>query len=536
MDSILSISNHLRLSSLILLFSVFGCSQIKKLNPWSEKPSAVHNSVEDKKPKVIPNFGPTKKNMDGFVDITEKVGLNINEAVAFNIVDLNHDGYSEIVVIPTYYSTPKVYFFDAKTMKYSQNYELTLFDEFLRVSFVLFEDFNKDGVIDMLAIVANQKTELAKIKPIIFQGENKKGIIHFTKKTDWLSSPAHPTISAVPLDFNNDGFLDLYMGNWFYQTSLNTLPLADEFYLSDKKKLKPNNGLLLGEHDKDSNTGVYRNARPTYGLSICDIDLNNRMDILTAATGQYPNKLWLNRYSSKSQGYRFQDFGKETHYSDDFKGRFTQRGGGRSFLGLCADYNNDGIWDVFMAELNHNWDQETIDRSSLLTGSTFSFPPKFFRTEYLSDAKDINWNQADRRGIWADFNNDGLLDLLVDNSGFPPHSKLILFEQLPDHSFEDKSVILGLDITNPLNTVALDYNQDGKMDILSFQTDMRDKRIKKRAYLFKNNQVFLKKRAFRFFLEGDKSNRRGIGAVIYFRVKKLDLIQTKKQIVQYSYG
>ena len=81
---------------------------------------------------------------------------------------------------------------------------------------------------------------------------------------------------------------------------------------------------------------------------------------------------------------------------------------------------------------------------------------------------------SSRRGSWVDFNNDGLLDLLVDNSGFPPHSKLIMFYQNEDHSFEDQSVQLGVDITNPLNTTILDFNRDGKMDFITFQTDTRN--------------------------------------------------------------
>ena len=133
--------------------------------------------------------------------------------------------------------------------------------------------------------------------------------------------------------------------------------------------------------------------------------------------------------------------------------------------------------DIFLGELSHSYDNESVDRSSILTGSKESFPPFFIRTEYLSHTQTEQWNQGDRRGVWLDYNLDGRIDLLVDNSGFPPHSRLVLFEQDKDHGFSNISTKAGLDIVNPTGTITLDINRDGAPDILTSQNNIRNSEI-----------------------------------------------------------
>src|SRR5690606_1206196 len=152
----------------------------------------------------------------------------------------------------------------------------------------------------------------------------------------------------------------------------------------------------------------------------------------------------------------------------------------------------------------HAYDNSSVDKSSILTGSKETYPPYFLRTEYLSDAHNDYWNQGDRRAIWFDYNLDGRVDLLVDNSGFPPHSKLVLFEQDETKSFINNAGQLGIDIVNPMSSIILDLNRDGKMDIITAQNNIRRSEIPARLYVFENH-VKTTGRAFRFHLEDRKS-------------------------------
>jgi hypothetical protein len=74
----------------------------------------------------------------------------------------------------------------------------------------------------------------------------------------------------------------------------------------------------------------------------------------------------------------------------------------------------------------------------------------------------------------------------VDNSGFPPYSRLVLFEQDENHSFFNISTNAGIDIVNPTGTVVLDINKDGAPDILTSQNNIRNSDIPPRLFLFQN--------------------------------------------------
>ena len=116
-----------------------------------------------------------------------------------------------------------------------------------------------------------------------------------------------------------------------------------------------------------------------------------------------------------------------------------------------------------------SYDNDSRDVSGILTGFALAPSIKFFRRNYYRDDGSQLNHRGDRRGVWLDYNSDGLLDLLVDNSGFPPHSRLVLFQQESDHGFLDQSEQLGIDILNPSSTITIDFDRDGNVDILTGQ-------------------------------------------------------------------
>ena len=143
-----------------------------------------------------------------------------------------------------------------------------------------------------------------------------------------------------------------------------------------------------------------------------------------------------------------------------------------------------------------------------------------------------NWNQGDRRAFFFDYNFDGLLDLIVENSGFPPSSRLVLFKQQKDNSFSEVSKFAGIDVVNPSGTIMLDVNIDGKMDLITGQTDVRDNTLKKRIYLFENRVEWEGRRSLRIFLRGKNANVQGIGAMVLMKTSK----GIRRHWVEYSHG
>jgi hypothetical protein len=513
---------------------LLGCSSQEIDQKENER--EIEQALEGLEERKEVDFGPSRKDQAAlqFLDKSEKYGLNGLSASTIMLVHLNQDEYIDLVLIEDYFSQAKFFLFDSKKNKFTPIE--SLFNKNIKSSYIVFTDFNKDGITDALSAVLNQKTELSQKSIQLFYGEYKEGLLHFIEDESFTTIPPMASSSLGIIDYNLDGYLDFYIGNWFTQQKGSTIPAKDFLYVYKDKKYQNQTKLIEGEDQKNVDQTMFVNAAPTYGVQVCDVDQNGFPDILTTSTNGYANKLWLNKYKFREQYRYLQDYGVVSGYAGDPEGSLTARGGGRTFGVACADYNNDGIMDVFLGESSHNYDSPMVDKSSILTGSTFKFPPKFIRTEYVLDAYDLDWSESDKRGVWFDYNNDGLLDLLVENSGYPPHSRMLLFKQLNDNSFLNIGKEVGIDIVNPLSTVILDINKDGYMDILTTQSELRDSRINPRLYLFENRGGLNRAKVLRVFLSGVKANTQGLNATVELKINTKDGIETRMQTVAYSYG
>ena len=112
---------------------------------------------------------------------------------------------------------------------------------------------------------------------------------------------------------------------------------------------------------------------------------------------------------------------------------------------IQADYNNDGCMDILM--LRGAWEEP--QRMSLLRNNcngTFTD---------VTDASGLGGvTVATQTAVWADINNDGLLDLFVGNEAGPSR----LFLNKGDGTFQDISQAAGIDqIAYTKGVVAADY-------------------------------------------------------------------------------
>jgi tetratricopeptide (TPR) repeat protein len=119
---------------------------------------------------------------------------------------------------------------------------------------------------------------------------------------------------------------------------------------------------------------------------------------------------------------------------------------------IQADYNNDGCRDILV--LRGAW--EFPMRKSLLRNNcdgTF--------TDVTREAGLAEPATRTQTAVWADIDNDGLLDLFVGNENGPSQ----LFRNKGDGTFEDISRSAGVDkIAFTKGVVAADYDNDGFVD------------------------------------------------------------------------
>ena len=164
--------------------------------------------------------------------------------------------------------------------------------------------------------------------------------------------------------------------------------------------------------------------------------------------------------------------------------------------------NNSGVFtEVFFEGISSNWDSKSInwvdinnDGAPDLSMNSFQGKVQLFLNDgtfHFTDIsvsshiiQDLLWGYA---LSWADYNNDGLLDLYVSNymdSLMSNARTNYLYKNNGDGTFEDVSVSTGTanGYNYTLQSVWFDYNNDSKVDLL-----VLNDRVVTRNYLYRNN-------------------------------------------------
>jgi len=363
-------------------------------------------------------------------------------------------------------------------------------------------------------------------------------------KDSGVNKLAETTYAACFLDYDNDGLLDLFTGNWyrFYGKSLECYPdrlfrgKGDGYFEEVTNKL----GLMTIPE-----AGKRNSSRPTYGVTHLDYNNDGWQDIIVCAYGRQWNMLWKNE-----GGKKFIEAGEKTGIDGDadrsgkypqstkdfFKKRYGSeredempfRSNGNTFDAACEDFDNDGDIDIFFGEICHSWAGSSSDRSMLCENLgkdkdfVFKRRPEAIKRKHASDQ---SWNEGDLHVGWLDFDNDGRLDLLIASSDYPDGQYLKLYRQEKDGSFEDITEKCGFNWEGCGGISLGDFDRDGDVDILvgrSFARLPKEKIQGKvpHAALFVN-QVGSRNNYLCVMLEGsgkDGSNRNAIGARVYVKV------------------
>lgn len=458
-----------------------------------------------------------------FSEKSKEYGISNIKAVRFYAVDLDKDGSVDLVTLPNDFSIPEFYFYNSTNHQFQKDegsvFKLINSDNLPQGHFLNFVDLDNDSILDLIVGVFAQKSELTQKKIRIFKGSIKNHKYYLSENYMDFSFPILPASNITALDFNLDGKLDLFIPLWFdyHRNSVNTI-IPSLLYVQDKNnKLQNRSDLLTDEYLIDKASQTFSQAVPITSSSTCDVNNDGLPDLLTTASNRFNNKLWINNIDG------FKDFGISSGYAKD---EFGNNGNGT--FAVCTDYNNDGIMDIFLGSISHSYENETIDKSNLLTGINNLKSIRFLRTEYPRNSSD----QYDRNGIWLDYNQDGLLDLLIENSDLASSNKLVLLEQQTDNTFIDKAKELNLEITNPKGTISLDINRDGKVDILTTVNVFQNGKKESKLLLLINQNKTHRSKLFRIFIRGKKSNSYGLNSKVTFKTNEVK----RTMWSEYNYG
>ncbi|MFL5319337.1 MAG: CRTAC1 family protein [Myxococcaceae bacterium] len=386
-----------------------------------------------------------------------------------------------------------------------------------------FADVDNDGDLDLFSGSYSQEpAPSTKYDPDPNELYLNDGTGHFTRKeASGVSDPwPNTTAAAVFLDADRDGKLDLYLGN-FMKVYPNLESYQSEFYkgTGDGTFLRMTEQVGLGASGPvGSQTSNF--AKPVYGVTSCDWNDDGQPDLLVSTYSLMPDDLWKN-----DRGI-FTNVSTETKFAMDDQPNPAEpwyRQGGNTFGAACGDYDNDGDIDVFNAETTHgDSPRSTADRSRILVNGGAANGYAFTRPELSATGIDRPLgpydNEGDHGAAWLDFDNDGLLDLVIEQSAYPGNHAW-LYHQKPDHTFEDVTDASGVgpSLIESNGLSVDDYDRDGDLDFLMGSVDnvngVAAPEGREQIHLYQN-RVGQKHSFLHVTLKGVTANRQGIGAKV----------------------
>jgi len=365
-------------------------------------------------------------------------------------------------------------------------------------------DYNNDGYPDLY--VSNYG------KNVLYKNNGNGTFADVTGRAGVGGKDTDFNTGAVWLDYDNDGFLDLYVGKYlnfdpnykyFYAPDGFPGPLA---YDAQPDVLYHNNGNGTFE-DVTKKMGITDIDGRAMGVGAADYDDDGFVDIYVA-NDHSMNYLWHN-----NGGKSFTDVGTPSGTA------FGQSGESAVSMSVdFADYTGSGRMDMFISDdkycrLYENMGNGIFTDKSYPSG--IAMPAGQF----------VGWSSS-----FIDYNNDGLMDIYKTN-GALKHlygQEDQLFENIGDGKFKDVSTESGKYFMQKLvgrGACFGDYDNDGDID--AYIVNLNDRG----AFLRNNkgntnNWIILN-------LTGTKSNRDGIGARIKLSAGGKVYVTQKKSTTGY---
>ena len=438
-----------------------------------------------------------------FMDVAKNVGLNFKDMGGGSIVDdFNNDGYPDIV-LSSWALTEHMHY-----CRNNGNGTFTDVSDSSGLGYLtgglnmMQTDYNNDGFKDILVLRGAWKAKFGKNPNSLLRNNGDGTFTDVTKESGLLSF--HPTQTATWADFNNDGWLDVFIGN-------ETTPLGGinpcELYINNK------NGTFTEEA---SNAGCAI-TEFVKGVTSGDYDNDGLTDIFISTLNG--KKILLKNESVNNGIVKFRDVTRDAHLNTGLV---------RTFPTWFWDYDNDGWLDIlvcgyeFSEPLAYYAAAEAIQAPTGNAGKIFLFRNKHDGTfEDVSASVGLNKIAFAMGANFGDIDNDGYLDFYL-GTGNPKFKSLIpnkLFKNINGNRFIDVTTSARVGNLQKGHGISFaDMDNDGDEDIyIEMGGAYTGDAYENSFYLnpAQNNNHWIN-----LLLEGIVSNRAAIGAKIKVTFKE----------------
>jgi hypothetical protein len=387
-----------------------------------------------------------------FRDVAKACGfVRTNHAGGVVADDLDGDGLLDVVLSSTNPEVPLACFRNQGDGTFSERGAAARFGAQLGGLNLVSTDYDGDGDLDLLVLRGGWMYDEGQIRKSLLRNEGDGTFADVTHSAG-LGDTKAPSQVGVWMDYDNDGDLDLFLGN----ESRADPTLREERPRADY----PSN--LFRNEGNGTFTDVARQAGVT----------NDRL-CKGAAAGDYDNDGWIDLYVS--------NIGRNRLYHNNRDGTFTDvaeklgviEPNGRSFATWFFDVDNDGNLDIFVGA----YDAHIDDVAAWQLSQPFrAMPPRLYRNKGDGTFEDVTrafglWRPLAPMGAnFGDLDNDGWLDVYLA-TGTPAFDDLmpnVMLRNAGGTRFADVTVAGGFGNLQKGHGVAFaDFDHDGDQDVFN---------------------------------------------------------------------
>jgi hypothetical protein len=396
--------------------------------------------------RIDPSWYENKVKVKPFTDIAPQLGLNYNGRAGGIIMDdFTNDGWLDLIMTSWNYQDPTLFYVNNGDGTFTDRSEASGLKSHLGSLNINQTDFNNDGFLDVYIMRGAWYITQGDIPNTLLMNNGDGTFKDVTIKAG-LTHHA-PTQAAAWADFNLDGWLDLVVANESYQ---------------DYKR-----GIDLYINKQD---GTFEHASARYGLTqneffkgIVAVDVNNdRYPDIYVTSLTNGNQLLIN------QGFADKESFSPVGPSADV------RAPQLSFPCWNFDYNNDGYEDLFVSGFSNDYSPGIIWIQDHEQKNNSEYLPRLYRNkgnlQFEEVGKDVGLKEvAFTMGCnFGDINTDGFLDFYLA-TGNPLYQSLVpnkMYLNMDGERFEDVSYSGNFANIQKGHGVSFgDWNHDGDEDI-----------------------------------------------------------------------